>query len=71
MIRGEIMKTIRNNQDYENALNRIEELIDIDPEQNTELADELEVLSLLIEKYEDDNYPIESCINKKYSRRIQ
>lgn len=52
------MKIIRNNLDYENALNRIEELIDIDPEQNTELADELEVLSLLIEKYGDDNYPI-------------
>jgi HTH-type transcriptional regulator / antitoxin HigA len=53
------MKIIRNEEEYDKAIIRIEELIDEDPDENTELSDELEVLSLLIEKYEDEHYPID------------
>jgi HTH-type transcriptional regulator/antitoxin HigA len=54
------MKILRSEKDYYNALVRIEELIDIDPEKGSKLFDELEVLSLLISKYEDEHYPIEA-----------
>ena len=54
------MKIIRNESDYNIALARIEELIDIDPPKGTAKADELDVLTLLVEKYEDEKYPIEN-----------
>lgn len=53
------MKILRSEKDYNNALVRIEELIDLDPEKGSALFDEIEVLSLLISKYEDEYYPIE------------
>ncbi len=52
------MKIIKNKKDYDKAIQRIEELIDKNPDNNSDLGDELEVLSLLIEKYEDEHYPI-------------
>ena len=52
------MKIIRNKKDYDKALIEIEKLIDLDPELGTENGDKLEVLSLLIEKYEDEHYHI-------------
>jgi len=54
-----IMKIIKNNIDYEKALKRAEQLVALDPEPNTPEADELEVLSLLIEKYEDKVFPLD------------
>lgn len=53
------MKIIRNEIEYNTALARIEELIDIDPLEGTDEADELDVLTLLIKKYEDEKYPID------------
>ena len=53
------MKIIRNENDYNKALIEIEKLIDLDPELGTEAGDNLEVLSLLIEKYEEEHYPID------------
>ncbi|MFW5879343.1 MAG: helix-turn-helix domain-containing protein, partial [bacterium] len=53
------MKIIKNENEYDDALARIEELIDIDPDINTELADELELLVLLVNNYEEEIYPIE------------
>jgi len=50
----EKVKIIKNEKEYNSALKRLEELIDIDPESDTDLADELELLSLLVEKYEDE-----------------
>ena len=50
------IKLIKTESDYEQALTRLEEIFDAklgSPE-----GDELEVLSFLIEKYEDENYPI-------------
>ncbi len=57
--RGTEMKIIRNDEEYNKALSRVEEIIDKDPDSNTELSDELEVLTLLINKYEDEYYPID------------
>ncbi len=52
------MKIIRTESDYNKALIEIEKLIDLDPEIGTENANSLEVLSLLIEKYENEYYPL-------------
>lgn len=52
-------KIIKNETDYNQALARVEELIDLDPEAHTPEAEELELLALLINTYEDKNYPID------------
>lgn len=48
---------IRNNKDYQNALKRLEEIFDAT--KGTEQGDELEILSILIEKYENEKFPID------------
>jgi HTH-type transcriptional regulator/antitoxin HigA len=48
---------VRNNKDYQNALKRLEEIFDA--KKGTELGDELEILSILIEKYENEKFPID------------
>jgi HTH-type transcriptional regulator/antitoxin HigA len=53
------MKLIKTEADYEIALDRAEELIEQDPVPGTQQADELEVLVLLINKFEDEHYPID------------
>ena len=52
------IKPIKSEQDYENALERLDVIFDADP--NTKEGDEAEVLSLLIENYENKYYPIEA-----------
>ncbi|MDO6676857.1 MULTISPECIES: helix-turn-helix domain-containing protein [Flavobacteriaceae] len=47
---------IRNEKDYQNALNRLEEIFDA--KKGTEDGDELEILSILIDKYENEQFPI-------------
>jgi HTH-type transcriptional regulator / antitoxin HigA len=47
---------IRNEQDYQRALKRLE--IIFDSKKGTEQGDELEILSILIDKYENENFPI-------------
>ncbi|RUA27422.1 MAG: transcriptional regulator [Bacteroidetes bacterium] len=49
-----MIKPIRNEADYDAALSKIEKLMDAVP--GTPEYDLLEVLSLLVEKYEDDHY---------------
>ena len=49
---------IKTEEDYENALNRIEELFDSKP--GTAEADELELLVSLVEIYEKEHFPIEA-----------
>lgn len=51
-----MVKPIRNESDYEANLMRLEELIDAAP--GTPEGDELEILATLIERYEDERYPI-------------
>lgn len=52
------IKPLKTEQDYEDALLRIEQLMDA--ESGTPAGDELDVLSLLVEKYEEVNHPIEA-----------
>ena len=49
---------IKTEKDYEQALSRLEEIFHAPAD--TPEGDEAEVLSILIEKYEDKHYPIEA-----------
>ena len=51
------IKAIKTEDDYSQALRRLEEIFHAPA--NTPEGDEAEVLSILIEKYEDENYPID------------
>ena len=51
------LKPIKTEQDYNQALERLEDIFDAKP--NTNDGDELEILGILIEKYENENFPIE------------
>lgn len=47
---------IRNEKDYKKALNRLEVIFEA--KKGTEEGDELEILSILIDRYENENFPI-------------
>jgi HTH-type transcriptional regulator/antitoxin HigA len=47
---------IRNEKDYQKALNRLELIFDA--KKGTVKGDELEILSILIDQYENENFPI-------------
>jgi len=47
---------IRDEKDYQNALNRLEDIFDA--KKGTEEGDELEILSILIDRYENEQFPI-------------
>ncbi|MDT0685288.1 helix-turn-helix domain-containing protein [Autumnicola psychrophila] len=49
---------IKSEKDYEHSLIRMEEIFDAPP--NSEEGDEAEILSLLIENYENQYHPIEA-----------
>jgi len=51
------LRPIKTELDYDKALERLE--IIFDAKKGTNKGDELEILSILIEKYEKENYPIE------------
>lgn len=48
---------IRNETDYQAALVRLEGIFDA--KKDTQDGDEMEILSILIDKYENENYPID------------
>lgn len=52
------IRLIHNEKDYDNALDRVDELMDLNPVMHTAQSDELEVLVLLIEKYEEKAWAI-------------
>ncbi len=52
------IRPIKNEEDYAQALEYIENLIDAKP--NTPQMDELEVLTTLVEAYEEQHYKIEA-----------
>ncbi len=54
-----MIKIIKNEKEYEEALGQAETLVSLDPMPGTKEGDELELLTLLIEKYEDDHYPVD------------
>ena len=47
---------VRNEKDYQKALKRLEVIFDA--KKGTEQGDELEILSILIDNYENENFPI-------------
>ena len=53
-----MIKPIRNEQDYELALSRVELLMDAKP--NSDEFDELEVLATLVDNYEVKHYAIDA-----------
>lgn len=53
-----MLKPIKNEVQYEAALQRIYELMQLDFEPGTEAGDELEILSLLVKEYENVHYPV-------------
>ena len=50
------IKPIKNKKDYQKALERLELIFD--SKKGSPEGDELEVLGILIEKYEDEHFPI-------------
>ena len=52
------LKPIKNENDYRNALERLEVIFDA--QIDTKEGDEAEILSLMIENYENEHYPIEA-----------
>lgn len=52
------LKPIKNENDYRNALERLEVIFDA--QIDTKEGDEAEILSLMIENYENEHYPIET-----------
>ena len=51
------IKVIKTEEDYNRALERLEVIFDA--KLGTKEGDELEILSILIEKYENEHYPID------------
>jgi len=47
---------IRNEKDYQKALDRLEDIFEA--KRDTKEGDELEILSILIDRYENENFPI-------------
>lgn len=55
-----MLKPIKTEQQYDDALARVYELMQLDVEEGSAVSDELEVLSILIKDYELANHPIPS-----------
>lgn len=61
-------KIIKNETEYHEMLKTVEQLIDIDPDPGTSEAERMDVLSLLVEKYENEHFvfqkptPIEAIL---------
>ena len=54
------LKILKTEKDYDKALNRIDELMELNQKLGTPESDELEILALLVEKYEELNWNIET-----------
>lgn len=53
-----MLKPIKNNAQYDDALSRIYDLMQKDLKPESKESDELEVLSILVKEYELDHYPV-------------
>lgn len=53
------LKIIKTEAEHEAALSRLMALMDAEPEMGSRDADELEVLAMLVEQYEDKQFPID------------
>ena len=54
------VKVLKSAQEHKAALERIAAPMDADPAEGTPAADELEVLALLVDRYEEDRFPVGS-----------
>ncbi|GME46155.1 hypothetical protein ACJ2_40540 [Pantoea sp. QMID2] len=54
------IKPIHSEAEYEAALTAVSPLFDTEQEQGSEASDFLEVMILLVEKYEQEHYPMEA-----------
>lgn len=52
------LSPIRTEADYEKVLERIDVLMELEPEIGSRNGDELEILALLVEKYEEQHWQI-------------
>lgn len=53
-----MLKPIKTEQQYEDALERIYTLMQVELEEGSKESDELEILSLLVKAYENAHYPV-------------
>lgn len=53
-----MVKPIKNNKQYEEALTRVYALMQKDLRADSKESDELEVLSILVKEYESEHFPI-------------
>ena len=53
-----MLKPIKNNKQYEEALARAYALLQKNIKPNSSASDELEILSILIREYENERYPV-------------
>ena len=53
-----MLRPIKNNQQYEEALERVYVLMQKDIQPGSKQSDELEVLSILVKEYEHEHYPL-------------
>jgi len=54
------IRPLRTEEDYKAALATVSTLVDADPAPGTSQGDELEILSMLVERYETERFPLES-----------
>lgn len=55
-----MLKPIKNEQQYENALTRVYVLMQKDIKPDSKESDELEILSILVKEYENEHYQVAS-----------
>ncbi|KVN70531.1 transcriptional regulator [Burkholderia ubonensis] len=53
------IRPIHNERDYEEALHIVSALVDADPAPDTPDGDRLEILSILVERYEAEHFPLD------------
>lgn len=53
-----MLKPIKNNAQYEDALKRVYDLMQMELKPESKESDELEILSILVKEYEIDHYPV-------------
>ncbi len=51
-----MLRVIKSDDDYRSALSQVDGLLDLDPDPGTKEGDRLELLALLVEKYEAEQY---------------
>ena len=64
-------KPIRNEIEYDKALKKVDELMELNPKLDTSLSNKLEILIMLIEKYEEKKWAINELDQIETIRRVE